>query len=122
MNDKSLDKLYIYNNYLDLVYYSYNILKKYPKYEKDVLCKEIRSCLLNIYKNIVYAYDESNLSNKISYLKYIYSDIKVIEFYIRISYKEKYISSSNYSAWSKKINNVSKHLNNWIISCQRRLK
>ena len=120
--EKTVEKLYIYNNYLDLVYYSYNILKKFPKYEKEVLCKQIRNVLLEMYKNILFSYNESNILKKIQFLKDLDINIKILELYIRISYKEKYISSNNYSAWSRKISYVDKHLKNWLVSCQKKLK
>lgn len=122
MKDKSVEKLYIYNNHLDLVFYSYNILKKFPKYEKDSLHSEIRNILLSIYKNILSAYEQSNNILKVGILKEMKTNIKVLELYIRIAYKEKYISSQNYAAWSRKVFNVNKHLGNWLLSCQKKLK
>lgn len=117
-----VESISIYNNHLDLVYYSYEILKKFPKSEKEVLSKNIREVLLDIYVNIINAYDENKIDEKIRILKKISTSIKVIEFYIRLSYKQKYISSQNYGAWSRKVLNVNKHLSNWITACQKRLK
>jgi len=122
MTNSKLEKLYIYNNNLDLVYYSYDILKKFPKNEKDSLCSDIKKVLLDIHLNIINAYDENKLDEKIRILKKISTSIKILEFYIRISYKQKYISSQNYGAWSRKVSNVNTHLNNWIVACQKRLK
>lgn len=120
--NKDIEKLLIYNKYLDLFYYSYNIMKKFPKYEREVLCSDLRRLLEDGYKNIIYAYDEGKLDKKIKYLRDISSDLRVIGFYIRVSYKEKYISIKNYEAWSRKLNGVCNNLNNWIGLCQRRLK
>lgn len=120
--NKEFEKSIIYNRYIDLFYYSYNIMKKFPKYERDVLCSDIRKILEKGYKYLIYAYNETKINIKLGYLKEISTNIKVISFYIRVSYKEKYISIKNYEAWSRKINAVDKNLDNWIGLCQKRLK
>lgn len=120
--NKDIEKLIIYNKYIDLFYYSYNIIKKYPKSEKYILCSDIKRLLEEGYKYIIYAYYEKLYKDKYNYLKEIYSNLTIITFYIRISYKEKYISLKNYESWSRKINSVLINLNNWMISCQRKLK
>lgn len=120
--NKDLEKLTVYNRYIDLFYYSYNIMKKFPKYEKYVLCSDIKRLLEDGYKNMIYAYEEKIVIKKISLLKEITTCLTVVSFYIRVSYKEKYISINNYEAWSRKLNSVLLNLNNWVSSCQKRLK
>ena len=44
---KTESKLMIYQKYVDLIEYSYNLLVKYPKYEKYALVSEIRRTMYN---------------------------------------------------------------------------
>ena len=69
--NKELEKSVIYNRYIDLFYYSYNIMKKFPKYERDVLCRDIRKILEEGYKYMIYAYNENKIILKLNYLKNI---------------------------------------------------
>ena len=44
-NAKSTSNLLIYQKYLELIYYTNDILKKYPKSERFSLVKEIKNTL-----------------------------------------------------------------------------
>ena len=82
-----LEGLMIYKQYIELIDYTLMILKKYPKSKRIII-----------------------LNNIDNYLKFL----KVL---IRISYKQRYISSKNYSSWSKKITNINNLLYGWIKAC-----
>ena len=45
------------------------------------------------------------------------NNLKFLKVLIRISYKQRYISSKNYSSWSKKITNINNLLYGWIKAC-----
>ena len=45
MNTKNKPNLIIYQKYMSLIYYTNDILKKYPKSETFALVKEIKSTL-----------------------------------------------------------------------------
>ncbi len=100
-----LEDLILYKKYVDLMYYTYNLLVKYPKSEKNGIVSDIKN---NMYKGLV------NIINYNKYTKSLYLEeldinIKIFLVLVRISYKMKYISSKNYSAFSNKltiINNI----------------
>ena len=52
--NKEFEKSIIYNRYIDLFYYSYNIMKKFPKYERNVLWLPKRN--FNKYKSYFFLY------------------------------------------------------------------
>lgn len=99
-----LEDLLLYKIYVDLMYYSYNLVIKYPKSEKLGIVSDIKNNLYLGLNNIIYYHK----SNKKVYLDYLDNNLKVLLVLIRISYKMKYISNKNYLAFSKKINNINK--------------
>ena len=57
---------------------------------------------------------------RLSYLNELDANLKIIKVLIRVSHKKKYINSKNYTAWSKKITNISNLNWGWIRSCLTR--
>lgn len=115
MND--LEGLMIYKQYIELIYYTKNIVKKYPKNEKLSLVSNIKNTTYSGIKKIIISNKEFNKSKRLVTLNELDNDLKMLKVLIRISYKNKYINSKNYSAWSKKITNISNLLYGWIKSC-----
>ena len=115
MND--LEGLMIYKQYVELIYYTENITIKYPKNEKLSLVANIKNTTYSGMKKIIEAQKERSQSRRIIILNELDTDLKMLKVLIRVSYKSKYISSKNYSAWSKKIFNISNLLGGWIKSC-----
>lgn len=68
---------------------------------------------------MLYAYRLYDKKDKLKYLFDLDIKLKFIKALVRVSYKKKYISSKNYSAWSKKIYNIGNLLGGWIVSCQK---
>ena len=116
----NLEEMKIYQNYVDLFYYTYKITEKYPKYEKEGLVVDIKEVTKNGLENIINAQKEFNINKRLTYLNHADAELKVIKVLIRISYKFKYISSRNYCAWSNKVLNVNNQLFGWIKTCVRR--
>lgn len=48
-------RLVIYQKFTNLIYYSKNLLNKYPKSERFDLCSDIKNVLYKNLKNIIYA-------------------------------------------------------------------
>lgn len=115
----NVEELIIYKQYTELIYYTEDILKKYPKVERYSLITDIKNTTYGGIKCIIYAYRTYKKEEKIKFLFKLDSELKFLKVLIRISYKNKYISSKNYSAWSKKIFNVCNLLGGWIKSCQK---
>ena len=49
------NNLKIYQKYLELIYYSNDIVRKYPKSEHFALVNEIKGCLYGGLKNLMYS-------------------------------------------------------------------
>lgn len=120
MND--LEELMIYKQYLELIYYTEKITIKYPKSEKLSLVSNIKNTTYNGMKKIIDAQKEYNKSKRIILLNELDTELKMLKVLIRVSYKNKYINSKNYSSWSKKLFNISNLLGGWINSCLKQLR
>lgn len=109
--------LLIYQKYIDTIEYGYNLLKKYPKSEKYGLTSEIRKSMFQTIRLILYANKISDKFNKLDNINKIDAEIASQKFFVRFSYKNKYISHSNYYEWSKRLDEIGKILGGWIKSC-----
>lgn len=116
-NNKSLK---IYQKYLELIYYSIDIVRKYPKCENFSLVKEIKNSLYVGLRNMMYAIKSYNKQEKLRHLNELDINLNLLKVQIRLSYKYKYISLQNYRAWSVIITDICNMLGGWIISCQKR--
>ena len=112
-----LESLMIYKQYIELIYYTEKITIKYPKSEKLSLVTSIKNNTYDGMKKIIQAQKEYTKSKRIIILNELDCDLKMLKVLIRVSYKNKYINSKNYAAWSKKIYNISNLLGGWIKSC-----
>lgn len=114
------ENLLIYQKYLELIYYTNDLVRKFPKQERFVLVQEIKQNMYAGLKNLLFAQKEYNLQNRIKYLNILDVNLNILKVHIRVSYKSKYISTNNYSAWSSKITDICNLLGAWIKSCQKR--
>lgn len=115
-----LESLMIYKQYVELMYYTHDILLKFPKCERFALAADIKNITSAGLKEIISAHKEYNKAQKLSFLNTLDVDLKVLKVYIRISHKRRYITPKNYAAWSKKIANISNLMGGWIRSCATR--
>ena len=60
--------LKIYQKYLELIYYSNDIVRKYPKCENFSLVKEIKNSLYIGLRNLMYAIKSFQKQDKLKYL------------------------------------------------------
>ncbi|MEG1705777.1 MAG: four helix bundle protein [Clostridia bacterium] len=114
------NQLIIYQKYLDLIYYTNDLVKKYPKSEKFAMVSELKVSLYDGMKCIMFAQKEFSKQNKLKYLNDLDVHLNMQKVYIRLSYKYKYISSQNYETWSLKLTDVCNLLGSWIKSCLSR--
>ena len=110
--------LLIYKKYIDLYYYAYNILEKYPKAERFALVSDIKHSMNDTLKDMLYAQKVSK-NKKLDYLNKIDAELVYQRFAIRLSYNQKYISANNYKTWSLKVAEIGKMLGGWIKSCPK---
>lgn len=121
-NNTSSNKfnLGIYQKYIELIYYTNDILKKYPKSETFTLVKEIKNSLYNSFKLLMYAIKVYNKQEKLKYLNELDINLNILKVYIRLSYKYKYITMQNYQIWSNLITDICNMLGAWISSCLKK--
>lgn len=117
---KNKNNLEIYQKYSELIYYTYNLVKKYPKSEKFALVQEIKSNMLLGLKNLMYAIKTYNPQDKLKYLNEFDINLSLFKFYIRLSYNYKYISMQNYQTWCRLVTEICNMLGGWINSCRKR--
>ena len=120
-NKTNNSNLKIYQKYLELIYYSNDIVRKYPKSENFTLVKEIKNSLYTSLRNLMYAIKLFNKNDKLRYLNEFDINLDLLKIQIRLSYKYKYkyISIKNYETWSNLITDICNMLGGWIISCQK---
>ena len=112
--------LEIYQRYMELIYYSNDIVRKYPKSERFVLVQEIKKNLYNGLRVLMYAIKTYNKQTKLKYLNELDINLCLLKVHIRLSYKYKYITLQNYNSWSNILTNICNMLGGWINSCQKR--
>ena len=83
-------ELIIYQKYIDLVEYGYNLLIKYPKVEKYALTSEIRKSMFETLRLILYANKIANKNIRLNTINKIDAEISTQKFFVRFSYKNKY--------------------------------
>ncbi|CCZ00225.1 putative uncharacterized protein [Clostridium sp. CAG:793] len=118
--EKKNGTLIIYPKYMDLVYYSNDLVRKFPKCEQFALVKEIKSTLYSGLRCIIYAIKLYNKQDKLRYLRELDVNLNLLKVHIRISYKYKYITMNNYQTWSNQLTDISNLLGGWINSCLKR--
>lgn len=112
--------LSIYQKYLELIYYTNDIVRKYPKSENFALVKEIKGSLYSGLRLLMYGIKTFNKQEKLKYLNELDIHLNLLKVHIRISYKYKYISLQNYHAWSNRITDICNMLGAWISSCLKK--
>ncbi|MEG1010188.1 MAG: diversity-generating retroelement protein Avd [Clostridia bacterium] len=112
--------LIIYQQYLDFIYYTNDLIRKYPKSEQFSLVKEIKNSLYSGLKCIMYGIKLYNRQDKLKYLNELDIQLNLLKVHCRLSYKYKYITMQNYQTWSTHITNICNLLGGWINSCQKR--
>ena len=112
--------LAIYQKYLDLIYYSNNIVRKYPKKENFCLVQEIKTSLYAGLRSLMYAIKSYNKQEKLRNLNEFDIKLTLLKVQVRLSHKYQYITTQNYQAWSALITDICNMLGGWVTSCQKR--
>ncbi len=117
---KTNNNLLIYQKYMNLIYYTNDIVRKYPKAEKFTLVEEIKRSLYSGLRMLMYAIKSYSIPDKLKYLKELDICLSLLKVHVRLSYRYKYITDKNYSAWSALLTDICNMLGGWINSCQKR--
>ena len=116
-SDKTVEDLIIYKQFIELIYYTENILMKYPKCERFALASTIKNTTYEGMRYVLNTFKEYSKEQKISNLNHLDTTLKMIKVMIRVSYKKKYINAKNYAAWGKKLAKLGNLLGGWMKSC-----
>lgn len=119
-NQNSPNNLKIYQKYLELIYYTNDIVRKYPKCENFALVNEIKNALYVGLRNLMYSIKLYNKNDKLKFLNEFDINLNLLKVHIRLSYKYKYITMKNYQAWSNLITDICNMLGGWITSCLKK--
>ncbi len=119
MNNNS-SNLKIYQKYMELIYYTNDIVRKYPKSETFALVEEIKHTLYAGLRLLVYSIKTYRIQDKLKYLNEFDVNLNLLKIHIRLSNKYKYISSQNYNYWSSLITDICNMLGGWINSCLKK--
>ena len=114
------NNLKIYQKYMELIYYSNDIVRKYPKWENFALVAEIKNSLYIGLRNLMYTIKSYQKNDKLKHLNEFDINLNLLKVHIRLSYKYKYISLQNYQTWSSLITDICNMLGGWISSCLKR--
>lgn len=119
-NENNQNNLVIYQKYIELIDYSNNLVRKYPKSENFALVQEIKSTLYDGLRALMYSIKSFKPQDKVNYLKEFDVNLSLVKVHIRLSYKYKYISLQNYTTWSNLITDICNMLGGWINSCLKK--
>lgn len=108
-----MENLVIYQKVYDLMLYLFPIIDRFPKYEKFVLCAQLKNCALEIARKIIIA---NKSRNKRPILYDIDVAIEELRMLIRFSHDRKYLSHKSYEETSKRVNEIGRLLGGWIKS------
>lgn len=117
---KKDNNLVIYQKYLELIYYTNDLVRKYPKCENFTLVQEIKQSLYTGLRSLMYAIKTYNKQEKLKQLNEFDINLNLLKVHTRLSYKYKYISMQNYKTWSNLIADICNMLGGWINSCLKK--
>lgn len=114
------DNLLIYQKYMEMIYYTNDLVRKYPKSERFALVNEIKKTLYTGLRLIMYAIKSYKSQDKLKYLNELDINLNLMKVHARLSYKYKFITAQNYSTWSSHITDICNMLGGWIKSCLKK--
>lgn len=105
----------IYQKYMDLIEYNYDIIKKFPKSEKFSLAADIKGSMFDAMRCILRANKiYGNRDKRLDILNMLDAEIQLQKVFVRIAHSNKYISNKKYMNWSKKLDEIGRILGGWI--------
>lgn len=108
-------QLIIYQKQVDLIEYTYNLLRKFPKSEKYALAADIKSSMFNALKLILRANKVYNNSQvRVYLLNELDAEVQIQKVMVRIAHGQRYISNKNYLEWSRRLDEIGRILGGWI--------
>lgn len=110
-------QLLIYQKYVDLIEYSYNLLRKFPKSEKFAMVAQLKDSMFTSLRLILRANKVyRNMGLRVDMLNQLDAEVQVQKVLVRLAHQNRYISNSNYMEWSRRLDEIGRILGGWIRS------
>ncbi|TEB06385.1 diversity-generating retroelement protein Avd [Pelotomaculum propionicicum] len=108
-------QLLVYQKYVDLINYSYNLLQKFPKAEKYAMVAHLKDSMFTALKVILQANKVyNNQASRIERLNSLDAEVQLQKVLVRLAHQNRYISNSNYMEWSRRLDEIGRLLGGWI--------
>ncbi len=104
-------KMSILTKMEELDAYAHHCLLQFPKYERHVLCAEIRGSMTDALRYVIRA---AKQYHKKTTLQDLDIQIEVMRSLIRKAHALKYISAHRYQVWSSHINEIGAMVGGWL--------
>jgi len=108
-----LNDLIIFQKIYDFMVYFFPIVDRFPKYEKFVLCSQIKNCVLDIARGVIRA---NKSRHKKSFLFDLDVKLEELRFLVRFSHDRRFLSTKSYEHASKFLAEIGRLLGGWIKS------
>lgn len=108
-----MNDLVIFQKVYDFMLYFFPIVDRFPRYEKFVLCTQIKNCTLDIAREVVRA-NKSRSKKPILYG--IDIRLEELRMLVRFSRDRRFLSLKSYEHSSKLLSEIGRLLGGWIKS------
>lgn len=111
MTENTREVFLLEQKIMDMIEYSYVILRNFPKSEKFALCADIKQVEDILLERCIEA--EKKYTKKTT-LQEMDISVAKLRSYIRLSFNLKFINLHQYEVWSGKVVEIGKMLGGWI--------
>ena len=111
MTENTREVFLLEQKIMDMIEYSYVILRSFPKSEKFALCADIKQVEDILLERCIEA--EKKYTKKTT-LQEMDISVAKLRSYIRLSFNLKFINLHQYEVWSGKVVEIGKMLGGWI--------
>jgi len=123
MIERNYEKLEIYQKSFELAKKMHDMTLKLPEYELYEEGNQIRRASKSITTNIVEGFGRRRYKNDyIKFLIYAHASCDVIKVHLKFIFDSGYITEENFNQYLKECNNLSRKINNFILSIERNNK
>lgn len=105
-SSNNLFNLTIYQKYLELIYYTNDIVKKFPKTESFALVEKIKNTVYGGLRLLIYCTKVYGTQEKLANLNEFIICLNLLKAQISLSYKYAYITMQNYNTWNNLIASI----------------
>ena len=118
---KNVDSFVLYQKQADMQEYAYKIFIKYPKSERLGLIQDMKKSIhegirVTVYINKIYR----NRERKLDLLNRLDAELQMQKLFVRMSYKNKYISDKNYKEWTRRLDEIGRIIGGLMrVPCQK---